>query len=643
MSGGDVHAHVPFQSWPHRHAGTDSSLARSLAVGDPLPRSDPVDAELLWQLGISPAWIEQHHTTWPAGMTAARAAILSGELSPELHARAIAQRLGCPYADTELELLGPGTDLIRYGRLTDGRACAVIVADAAPLGWLQQASPQATHGLVIVVTGRTADRAAQAARRHAALKHAISDLARRQPELSATRPLVPWQTLSIAGAFGLVLGGIAVAPAATLAALLAVLTLPFAAVVWVRLAAVREAWRTTAAPPPHRTDAELPTYTVLVALYDEAAVLPELIAALARLDYPPAKLDLVLVLEAADRATIQALARLRIPANLRTVLVPDRAPRTKPKALNYALQFATGDYVVVFDAEDRPDPDQLRKAAAMFAAEAPDLACVQARLNLYNPRDGWLSRHFTIEYSALFDAILPALERMRLPVPLGGTSNHFPRALLQSIGAWDPFNVTEDADLGIRLARLGLRTRMLAATTWEEAPVTWRQWLPQRTRWLKGWYQTYAVHTRDLNRLARDLGFWRTVGFHAFLGGSILSTLIHPIFYLLLITAWWTEATLTLPGVVGWLGIAIGAVVLVSGYVSAMLVGWLAIRRRHRGLSRSVVTTPILWLLVSIAGYRALWQLWRAPFLWEKTAHGRTRSGRLPQFRRRRAADRDQQ
>jgi cellulose synthase/poly-beta-1,6-N-acetylglucosamine synthase-like glycosyltransferase len=342
-------------------------------------------------------------------------------------------------------------------------------------------------------------------------------------------------------------------------------------------------------------------------------------------------------LEAADTATQSALARTVVPPNLRSIIVPDRSPRTKPKALNYALTFASGDYVVVFDAEDRPEPDQLRKAAAAFASAKPGLACLQARLNVYNPTDSWLTRHFTIEYSALFDAVLPALDRLGLPLPLGGTSNHFPRLLLKRVGGWDPYNVTEDADLGIRLARLGLRTRVLNSTTWEEAPITWAQWLPQRTRWLKGWYQTYAVHTRMRGRLRADLGLWRTLGLHAFLGGSILSTLVHPLFYALLAIAWWTEASLALPGDLGQSVVLLGSAVLATGYLSAMLVGWLSARRRGRRLATSVLSMPLLWLAVSIAGYRALWQVWRQPFLWEKTPHGRTRR-RPPQFRRRRTS-----
>ena len=231
-------------------------------------------------------------------------------------------------------------------------------------------------------------------------------------------------------------------------------------------------------------DRRLPTYSVLVPLYREAAVVPDLIRHLKRLDYPASKLQVLLILEADDEESLTAVRRHADAAQFELVVVPPSQPRTKPKALTYALNFARGDYVVVFDAEDRPEPDQLRKAAAAFR-ERPDLGCVQARLTPDN-RDSWLARMFTLEYAANFDVLLPALASWRVPLPLGGTSNHFPRDVLEAVGAWDPFNVTEDADLGVRLARFGYQTATLHSRTFEEAPVTFRQWLPQRRRWVKG-------------------------------------------------------------------------------------------------------------------------------------------------------------
>ena len=251
----------------------------------------------------------------------------------------------------------------------------------------------------------------------------------------------------------------------------------------------------------------LPVYTVLVPLVREANVLPgPRPHRCAPSTIPPPSSRSFWCWRLPTPRRRRPCWAWSCPATSAPLVVPDRAPHTKPKALNYALQFARGDFVVVYDAEDRPQPDQLRRAWEVFRHAPPELGCLQAQLNIYNPRQSWLTRQFTIEYSALFDAILPALERLRLPVPLGGTSNHFPRATLISVGAWDPYNVTEDADLGIRLARQGYRTGVLGSTTWEEAPPVFGIWIKQRTRWLKGWMQTYLVHTRDLRRLNRDLG-----------------------------------------------------------------------------------------------------------------------------------------
>jgi len=205
--------------------------------------------------------------------------------------------------------------------------------------------------------------------------------------------------------------------------------------------------------------------------------------------------------------------------------------RTKPKALNYALPLARGEFVVIYDAEDRPEPDQLRRA--LHRGGPPNLAAVQARLNLYNASDSWLTSQFTIEYCALFDGLLPALDRLSLPIPLGGTSNHFRASALRWLMAWDAFNVTEDADLGIRLARSGYRCQVVASTTHEEAPARLMCWLRQRTRWLKGYVQTWLVHMRSPAALWRELGPRGFLAFQIMVGGTVLSALAHPWFYLL--------------------------------------------------------------------------------------------------------------
>jgi cellulose synthase/poly-beta-1,6-N-acetylglucosamine synthase-like glycosyltransferase len=253
--------------------------------------------------------------------------------------------------------------------------------------------------------------------------------------------------------------------------------------------------------------------------------------------------------------------------------------------------------------------------------------CVQGRLALYNPRPGWIARQFMLEYAALFDGMLHALVRLGLPVPLGGTSNHFPRAALEALGGWDAYNVTEDADLGIRIARVGGVVAVLASTTFEEAPDTLAVWIPQRTRWMKGFMQTWLVHMREPARLWRELGAWGFIGFNAYLGGIVLSSLVHPVFIMAL--AW--EAAfgrvLTLPETaLGGVLFGFSVFILIGGYVSGMVIAALAAKRRRlMGLLPHLVLMPLYWLLISVAAYRALLQLMSKPYLWEKTPHSARR------------------
>lgn len=459
------------------------------------------------------------------------------------------------------------------------------------------------------------------------LDHATNHLRRTHPNLSSAYLLAGWQiTALIILVAGLGIG-LVIAPSATLNFGFAAMAVPFCCIVAIRALAFAH----LSATPPSRgyhlpalagID-PLPNYSVLVPLYQEAEVVPGLLAALAAIDYPKDRMEISLIVERDDLATRATLAHEQLPAYMRIVSVPDGEPRTKPRAINYALASARGDYVVVYDAEDIPEPDQLRRALAAFQAAGPDLGCVQSSLNTYNPNETFFTRQFSIEYTALFDAILPALARLDLPVPLGGTSNHFPRHVLEASGGWDPYNVTEDADLGIRLARQGLRVGVLPSTTWEEAPETFRIWLGQRTRWLKGWMQTYIVHMREPFRLLRELGTARFMGLQVLMGGMILSCFVHPWFY----------AALALSVVSGNLEILIGSSQsqvlywiglfnLLAGYISAMALGIAAVGRRGRlSLLASSLAMPLYWLLISYAAYRALWQLLTAPHFWEKTRH----------------------
>ncbi|HEY4113987.1 MAG TPA: glycosyltransferase [Rhizomicrobium sp.] len=366
-----------------------------------------------------------------------------------------------------------------------------------------------------------------------------------------------------------------------------------------------------------------PEYTILVPMYRESNVVPLIVAALRALDYPQARLDVKLVIEADDLDTLEAAYRATEHSSFEVLHVPVGEPRTKPRACNYALRFARGEFLVIYDAEDQPETDQLKKAVTAFRNAPADVACLQARLNFFNAKENWITRMFALDYGLWFDYLLPGLDRLGIPMPLGGTSNHFRVDALRAIHGWDPFNVTEDADLGIRLARLGFRVRTLDSTTYEEATNAFGNWLRQRTRWMKGYAQTWLVHMRSPPDLLRNAGVGGFFGFQLFVGGSVLSALLNPLLWLIFIASYFVP--LPLFGL-AWITGPLSAFGLVLGNA---LFAYLAMlgpyRRGWLELSPYGLTVPVYWLLISWAAYRALWQLVRNPWHWEKTAHGLTR------------------
>ena len=370
---------------------------------------------------------------------------------------------------------------------------------------------------------------------------------------------------------------------------------------------------------------DLPVYTVLVPMYKEPDVLPILAAALRKMDYPRSKLDIKLVLEADDLDTINAAQALALDATFEIIRVPPSLPKTKPKACNYALQFARGQYLTIYDAEDRPDPDQIKKALVTFRKMGPDTACAQARLNYFNAEENWLTRMFTLEYSLWFDMFLPALDRLRIPIPLGGTSNHFDLEKLREVGVWDPFNVTEDADLGLRFAAMGYRVAVFNSVTYEEANSQVGNWIRQRSRWIKGHLQTWLVNMRDPVDLYRRVGFRGFCSLQLFIGGGILSALAYP-FLLVPLVLWLSTGAPALAlffppevRVVTFLNLVAANSFLI--YLSMLA----AAKRHHISLLPYALTVPAYWLLISVAGYKGLWQLITRPFYWEKTNHGISR------------------
>ncbi|HEX8805956.1 MAG TPA: glycosyltransferase [Candidatus Aquilonibacter sp.] len=375
-------------------------------------------------------------------------------------------------------------------------------------------------------------------------------------------------------------------------------------------------------------DRELPIYTILLPAYKEPEVVGKLIESLKKVDYPQHKLDVMLLLEEDDSATLDAARAAHPNITWRFMVVPNSLPRTKPKASNYGLVFARGEYLVIYDSEDIPGPEQLKMAVAAFKKAPADYMCFQAALNYFNIDENLLTRMFTLEYSYWFDYLVPGLDRLRLPIPLGGTSNHFRVEQLRKLGGWDPFNTTEDADLGIRTCAEKLRVGFINSTTYEEANANVRNWIRQRSRWVKGYMQTFLVYSRHPIALIREIGLRNFLSFALFIGGTPVTFLATPIFYALFVL-----------GLVGMLAgnqmisvlfpkwvLYVAIFNLVIGNFLGIYLNMIAIfLRKNYALMPYALLNPIYWLLHSIAAYKALGQLFTKPFFWEKTQHGITR------------------
>ena len=375
-------------------------------------------------------------------------------------------------------------------------------------------------------------------------------------------------------------------------------------------------------------DEKLPFYTILVPLYHEANVLADLVDAISRIDYPPDRLEVKLLLEKDDPDTRAAADRMELPQNFEKMVVPAGTPKGKPRACNYGLLYARGRYVVLLDAEDRPEPDQLRQAAAAFEQSGPKTACVQAKLSYYNSEQNLLTRWFTAEYSSWFDLYLPGLHGGGVPIPLGGTSNHFDVRILRTLGAWDPFNVTEDADLGIRLARDGYETRVIDSVTYEEANSELGNWLRQRSRWVKGYMQTWLVHMRDPARLWRELGTDGFLAVQAMILGTVFTSLALPIFWTLTVL-WFTTNSQFIHDLFPWYVYYPALLALVLGNSAVLYLGLAGLMRRGAyPLVKYAILLPAYWLLITAGAYRGLYQLVVKPFYWEKTRHGLTPEAR---------------
>ena len=372
--------------------------------------------------------------------------------------------------------------------------------------------------------------------------------------------------------------------------------------------------------------ARLPTVSVMVALYRESDIATRLVRRLGQLDYPRDLLDIILVVEEDDRLTRSTLAHADLPPWMRVVVTPAGRVKTKPRALNFGLTQCRGSIIGVYDAEDAPDPDQIRKIVDRFHQRGPEVACLQGVLDFYNPHSNWLARCFTVEYASWFRVILPGLQRLGLPLPLGGTTLFFRRDALEKLGGWDAHNVTEDADLGMRLVRHGYRTEIIATTTYEEANCRALPWVKQRSRWVKGYMMTYLTHMRRPAALWRDLGPRGFLGFQILFAGSLSQALLMPLLW-----SFWSLAL----GLGHPLGSVIGpqlmlillTLFLMSEAVNITL-GLVGLHRSGQNLSPLWVPTLTLYFpLQALAAYKALWELLRCPFYWDKTSHGAFSAG----------------
>lgn len=549
----------------------------------------------------------------------------AGLISEEEFYRGLARRIGAPFLRsfaTDPALPAPGADVgaaplapgfgARFALAPRGEALDRLLERARPGGSMP--------GAGVTTPSRLASslRAGIEARMAHEAANALPDAS---PLLSVRDGCTPRERFWLGSLAAGLLAAVAASPQMTISILMLLCGALFLFGAALRLAACLEVRDSEPTCPP-LSDAALPRYTILAPLHREGRVLHQLVQALAALDYPPEKLDIKLLVEADDAETLSAAGRLEMPPQFAVVICPPGLPRTKPRALNMGLRSATGALLVVYDAEDLPDPDQLRLAAARFASAPRELACLQARLAPHNHAACRLAHLFALEYAALFRVIIPGFARLGLPIPLGGTSNHFRVDVLRRILAWDAWNVAEDADLGLRLARLGWSVGALASTTREEAVITSRAWMAQRSRWLKGWMQSSLVHGRAIFRHERASPFEKLVIVSHTIG-LVLAALGFPFFLAALFWKLCDGSLLNPSGAVDRAAAGLSVLVFAVGVVALVLPLGLGARRAKLRFGAGDLALFCLYLLLMCAAaWRAAWELVRNPQGWNKTEHG---------------------
>ncbi|MFY9334703.1 MAG: glycosyltransferase, partial [Mycobacterium sp.] len=455
------------------------------------------------------------------------------------------------------------------------------------------------------------------ARQHA-LHRAVNRLREEDPIRSASVAVVRWQRVLLWTALLVTIAFALWNPLQTAVVLIALSTLGYVLTMIDRVLIFRQglAYRAIVISDEEARatpDSRLPRYTILVPAYDEPDVVGDLLAAMGRLEYPADKMQVLLLLEADDEVTITAAANYQSSESVTIVLVPPAEPRTKPKACNYGLEFATGEIITIYDAEDLPEPLQLRRTVAAFAKLPPEVVCLQSKLAYHNAHQNLLTGWFTAEYNLWFGYLLPGLMRSKSPIPLGGTSNHLRREVLDEIGAWDPFNVTEDADLGLRIHALGYRTAVLDSVTMEEANSDPINWIRQRSRWYKGYLQTWLVHIR------RPVQMWRSVGPRAFvrltliLAGTPIIAVLNLLFWFITIL-WFLGQPAVVGDVSPWFVYFPSLVALIVGNGITLYMNLLALREDDRAdLIVPALTVSAFFVMMSIAAAKGMYQLIRNP------------------------------
>lgn len=463
--------------------------------------------------------------------------------------------------------------------------------------------------------------------RQHALHRAINGLREDDPLRSASTPVMGWQKAVLWSLLALLILGAIVWPLQTAVTLIGLCTFGYLITMVDRLLIFKQGLASRAIVIPDDEaraipDDELPRYTILVPAYNEPEVVGDLIGAMAALEYPADKLQVLLLLEADDEVTIAAARDCADSDAITICLVPPADPRTKPKACNYGLHFATGDIVTIFDAEDLPEPLQLRRVVAAFRELPDDIACVQAKLVYHNGHQNLLTAWFTAEYGLWFGYLLPGMMGSTSPIPLGGTSNHLRRDVLERIGSWDPFNVTEDADLGLRIASSGYRTAVIDSQTLEEANSDPINWVRQRSRWYKGYLQSWLVHIRRPVRLYQTIGFRSFVRFNLVLAGTPIISVLNLAFWLITLV-WFLGQPVLVEEIFPAYIYFPALIALVLGNAATIYMNLIALREDDRSdLLVAALTVPAFWVMMSVAAAKGCYQLIRQPSYWEKTFHG---------------------